>query len=259
MSTNHTENLIRYTQTGTGPCLIFLPGLGLNFHIFDPLITHLKSNFQCISLEFSGNLPKGKKRNCSILSLAKETYALLELNKWQPYAVIGHSLGGFVALRMALLFSQSVPRLVLLSSASHGDPSLIERFLSRHGRISSKKLLRRNMEMCVTDAFSQSEQFEKLYAVQAARSGSGKCFVPLLRGAATFSIDSELSHLLCDTLILAGDDDAIVPTAQTHQLAATITNAQSIVLPGVGHLPQVEAPQQTAAHIQHFLTGKPLN
>ena len=56
-------------------------------------------------------------------------------------------------------------------------------------------------------------------------------------------------------LVITGDDDRIVPTAQSIKLAAALPNAELVVVPACGHLPHEECPQAVLDAIQTFLAG----
>jgi pimeloyl-ACP methyl ester carboxylesterase len=55
------------------------------------------------------------------------------------------------------------------------------------------------------------------------------------------------------TLILWGSEDRLVPVRLGRRLAATMPRAELVVLPGVGHVPQFEVPEETRRLVQRFL------
>jgi pimeloyl-ACP methyl ester carboxylesterase len=61
--------------------------------------------------------------------------------------------------------------------------------------------------------------------------------------------------LTLPVLVITGDDDRIVPTADSVRLAGELPNAELVVIPGCGHIPQEECPQAVLDAIQTFLDG----
>jgi pimeloyl-ACP methyl ester carboxylesterase len=247
-----TYSRINSRVRGTGPALLLLPGLGLNLHIFDPLVTILEKQYQCVCIDFSGDVPMPEANTCSIRSLALEIHTWLQEKEIAPDCVIGHSLGGFIAMELALAAPDIVPALVLISSTSRGDDSLLELFIPPRP-LSAKKMLIRNMELSVYKPFRKTPAFKEAVANQSKYPGNGKCFMSLLRAATTFNIGDALREIECPTMILCGRQDTIVSPTRANALLGAIPSNMMICLEKVGHLPQLEAPEQTAVGIQSFL------
>lgn len=252
MSEPTDTSRIRSKVSGEGSVLLLLPGLGLNVHIFDELVAKLESDYQCICLDFSGDVEGPAARDCSIDSLTEEVRAWLEENDISPHCVIGHSLGGCIGMKLAIQYPDLVSSLVLISTAAQGDASVFELFMPPN-LMSQEELLRRNIEMSVSPSFRNTEAFERIIASQSRFPGTGKCFMPVLRSVSTFDITKSLRRIECPTLIIGGREDAMITPQLSAQLAAGIRASIMITFEKVGHLPQVEVPDQTAVGILSFL------
>ena len=66
-----------------------------------------------------------------------------------------------------------------------------------------------------------------------------------------------LLYLQAPTLVITGESDVVVEPASARKLAAAIPGAKLIVYPHVGHLPQIEIPQRSAAAAAAFLRTRP--
>ena len=66
-----------------------------------------------------------------------------------------------------------------------------------------------------------------------------------------------LLYLRAPTLVITGESDVVVEPASARKLAAAIPGAKLIVYPHVGHLPQIEIPQRSAADAAAFLQSRP--
>jgi pimeloyl-ACP methyl ester carboxylesterase len=69
-------------------------------------------------------------------------------------------------------------------------------------------------------------------------------------------LSRRLEELRLPVLVITGDDDRIVPTAESLRLAEEIPGAQLAVIPDCGHVPQEECPQRFLQAVQGFLAGK---
>jgi pimeloyl-ACP methyl ester carboxylesterase len=67
-----------------------------------------------------------------------------------------------------------------------------------------------------------------------------------------------LAELDLPVLVIAGDDDRVVPTAESIRLAEELPNAQLVVIPACGHVPQEECPQAVLDAVQTFLSSLPV-
>jgi len=76
-------------------------------------------------------------------------------------------------------------------------------------------------------------------------------FHPTLFGQAT---SQALRDVHVPTLVLHGENDPLVEPASAHKFVAAIAGARLILYPNVGHLPQIEIPQRSAADVAEFLT-----
>jgi pimeloyl-ACP methyl ester carboxylesterase len=66
-------------------------------------------------------------------------------------------------------------------------------------------------------------------------------------------LDAQLKNVRAPTLVVTGDDDRIVPTAQSIRLAAELPNAELVVIPSCGHVPQEECPQAFLNAVMDYL------
>jgi pimeloyl-ACP methyl ester carboxylesterase len=66
-----------------------------------------------------------------------------------------------------------------------------------------------------------------------------------------------LGTIKVPTLVLHGENDVLIEPASAHKFAAAIPGAKLITYPRVGHLPQIEIPQRSAADVAAFLEAQP--
>ncbi len=108
---------LEFHRVGEGPTLFFIHGLGSNRHCWKDTIEQLKKDYHCVTLDLYGH---GNNRNVpehiTVESTADEIAQMMKEVKWKPSALIGHSLGGMIALMLELKNPQLSEKLVLLDT-----------------------------------------------------------------------------------------------------------------------------------------------
>lgn len=153
-----------------------------------------------------------------------------------PVRLVGHSLGGLAALRVAVRRPELVSRLALVAPA--GVPP-------DHGPVGYALPLLREVA-------GASPSFLRLLALDALRTGPRA----LLRAAWELlgeDVRGELGQVRAPTLLLWGERDALVPAAFADAFTAGIPHARLVLIGGAAHVPMLERPGETASALLDFL------
>jgi len=153
-----------------------------------------------------------------------------------PLDVIGHSLGGLIALELAARHPSLVRRLVLM------DVPAVPAAATAGARLAA---LRR--PGVLADARSIG------VVVMAVASANPVHLLGATRASLASDLAAQAAAVQCPTLVLWGEFDAIVPLEVGHRLAELIPSARFEVLAGTGHQPQWEAPDAFHAAVRAFL------
>jgi pimeloyl-ACP methyl ester carboxylesterase len=186
-----------------------------------------------------------------------------------PDAVlVGNSAGGTVAAETALAYPDRVRALILVDAAIYtggGSPAWVRPLLNtpQMGRLGP--LLARGIQSWGRD-FGRSawhdpskipsdywEHYERPLQAQHWDRGLWQ----LTRSSRPSTVPDRLDDLTMPVLVITGDDDRIVPTEQSVQLAAALPNAELVVIPACGHVPQEECPAPWLAAVETFLNSLP--
>jgi poly(3-hydroxyoctanoate) depolymerase len=254
---------LRTSVRGWGPPLLLITGLGASLDLGAPFERALAARgVQVISFDAPGvGRSTAYRRPRRIRGVARTVEGMLDALGYGRVDVLGVSLGGVIAQQLAHQAPQRVRRLVLAATAA-GVPGL-------GGVPGSPRVL---LALATPRRYHSPDYYRRvagaLYGGQARRDpdallhGSIARFseAPSLRGylAQLYAISfwtglPWLWRLPQPTLVLAGDDDPIVPLVNGRILARCIPHARLHVVRGGGHLFLLEQPAAMAAAVAGFL------
>lgn len=250
---------VEYEDTGgTGKPLLLLHTLLADRSVYDRVIPHLADEWRVISPNFPGYGKSAGTIDGRIEAYADFVAAFLDALGLAKVDLLGNGFGGFVAQSMALHHPAYIDRLMLVDTApAFPDPAKIPL------RGLQAKVLADGMSG-VLDA-AMLRMFPPSY-IEAApdviaerRAALSKADPALFANAcgALAALDHvpHLGKIAHRTLVLVGLEDQTTPPALSHQLAQGIPGATLAELAGVGHCPQVQAPEAFLAEIRAFLAA----
>jgi pimeloyl-ACP methyl ester carboxylesterase len=180
--------------------------------------------------------------------------------------VVGHSMGGAVAQRLAAQHPELVDRLVLVASVNAGERRAWERARRRlRGMRIAGPVVERNpfvvrsairvaLRVMVHDPRQVTREMVDGYTAGLARPGTARCMVQMARCAFDEEI-LDLGSLHLPTLVISGASDRAVPPEIGDAIAQGLADARHVVLPDTGHLVPEEAPGRLHALLEAFLSG----
>jgi pimeloyl-ACP methyl ester carboxylesterase len=117
----HAGCRFSYQIRGEGPPVIFIQGLSIHGGAWAPQIDALAAHYECLSFDNRGvgrSQPLGAR--LTIEQMAADTFALMDAENWPSAHLVGQSLGGLIALQMALSARHRMRSLSLLCSFPRG-------------------------------------------------------------------------------------------------------------------------------------------
>jgi poly(3-hydroxyalkanoate) depolymerase len=254
---------LRTSVRGSGRPLLIITGLGASLDLAEPFERELTARgMQAISFDAPGvGQSTAYRRPRRMPGLARTVDRMLQALGYDQVDVLGVSLGGVIAQQLAHQAPQRVRRLVLAATG----PGL-------GGVPGSPRVL---LALATPRRYYQPDYYRRiagrLYGGEARRDpdallhGSVARFIqgPSIRGylGQLYAIGGWtslpwLGRLQQPTLVLAGDDDPIVPLANGRILARCIPHARLHIVRGGGHLFLLERPAQLAAVVADYLTAE---
>ncbi len=265
----------RYRMAGSGPALILLHGVTCSSATWDEIIPALAKHFTVIAPDLLGHGDSAKPTTeyssgeyaCYVRDL------LLELGHTRV-TLVGHSLGGGVAMQFSYQFPEMTERLVLVSSgglgrelhailrmaALPGAEALLGLGSRLHGLVDGgARLLGRLGLRAGTDLREVWRGFGTL-----ADADTRRAFFNTMRtkvdvgGQRASAVDRLYLAAQMPTLIVWGDSDRIIPVSHAEAAHAGIEGSRLDVFPGAGHFPYLDDPERFVVVLVDFVrTTKP--
>ena len=240
-----------------GPPIVLLHGLGSSSADWRYQRSALGAAYRVIipDLRGHGRSPRGFGP-LTAETLAADVAALLHALRVPPAHVVGLSLGGCVALALALDHPARVRSLTLVNTFARlpiAGPRGALRGLARLGLLACAPM-RVVAAHVARGLFPRPDQRELyLAAVASLAANPRRTYLASLRGLASFDVRQRLGDVRCPTLVVAGDRDATVPLASKRLLQQSIPGAELIVVEDSGHLTPCDQPDGFNALLLSFL------
>ena len=180
--------------------------------------------------------------------------------------LVGNSAGGTVALYTALRYPERVKALILVDPAIYsggGSPAWLRPILTspqgrRLGPLFSRAIKNWGYQFGQSAWHDPSKFTDKIWAgsskpLQAENWDRG--LWEFTQASRPLGLPERLGELSVPVLVITGDDDRIVPTEQSIQLAGEIPGAELVVIPNCGHVPHEECPEAVLAAVDKFLSN----
>lgn len=247
---------VHYAEQGdlAGEPIVFIHGWPDSWFSFSRVLAHLPTRCHAFAFDQRGFGDSERPACCyGIDDLAADVVAFLDAVGIERASVIGHSLGSFVARRMAELQPERVVRLVLIGSAVRAANEVV-------GEVQA---LVRTLQDPVPAQFAREFQASTAYAslpeaffdriVTESLKLPARLWREVLNGVVAFDDAADLGQIAAPTLLLWGERDALFPREEQERLVVEIPDTRLIVYPQTGHCPNWERPQRVAGDVDAFM------
>lgn len=258
--TLHIEGrAVRYLAIGTGDVpAVFIHGFGADLESWmfnQPVIGETRATY-AIDLPGHGGSAKQVTQGHPG-ALAAEVRATLDALHLDRVHLVGHSLGAVIATLIAVADPDRAASLTLIAPAGMGeeiDTDFLDGFIAAGRRKELKPLLQRlvaDEDAITRDMIDAVIRYKRIDGVADAlatiRDGL------LDGGAQAISLRERVGALAVPVQVIWGERDRIIPARQSDGLDAL--GATLHILPGVGHMPHMEAAAQVNAALTDFIAG----
>lgn len=249
---------------GEGPVLLLLHGTGAATHSWRDLAPMLAKTHTIVAPDLPGHgftAAPSVPTDFALPNVARGVAALLDALKLTPHAIIGHSAGAAIAVRMALDGVAAPHGLVglnaallpfpgplgpwapLLARTLFYNPFSLRLFAHRASRPGAVAELLRNTGSTL-DAEGVS-LYERLFRSE----GHLESTVALMAHWDLTTLKKDLPHLRAPLSLIVGDKDRAVPPDDAYHVQRLVKQTHIAIAPGLGHLAHEEDPESIAAQI----------
>jgi pimeloyl-ACP methyl ester carboxylesterase len=245
--------------------MVLLHGTSASLHTWEPWVRGLQAQRRVITLDLPGFGLTGPRADGDYRGDADARFVLRVLDTLQVRHVVlvGHSLGGEVAWRLATLAPERVQRLVLIDATGlpvegrtvplgwrlarlPGLGWLLESVLPR-------ALVVQGLVQTYADPARVTDEVVDRYYDLTLREGNRRALIERLRQYAWGADADRVRRVTQPTLILWGGRDRLIPPAAGQEFQRRIAGSVLHVLADLGHAPQEEDPAASLAVLQSFL------
>src|SRR5918994_6523731 len=262
---------IAYKRFGQGKPILFISGTSQTKDAWEPtLLSELAAatNHTVIVFDNRGiGETTVRTKPFSIEQFANDTAGLLDALHVEKADVFGASLGSFIAQELTLNYPQKVDRLVLHAGYCGGNEAVYAsgQALETIMTLSSPQILRNmtaeEQAMILAQIMFPPEwlnQHPEILntVIQLAPSRSASPEIIQQQGFASGTWKGScdrLSGITQPTLLIVGDQDLLIPSANSVMMSQRIPNSHLVIIEGTGHGAMLQVPNEFTAHVQNFL------
>jgi 3-oxoadipate enol-lactonase len=229
--------------------IVLLAGFALSKSMWDEQTAALSQTHRIVRPDLRG-MGKSSTPDGPYLmeTLAADVASVLDACGIERATIVGHSLGGYVSLAFARMFSERVTRLALACSRIDADTPEIARWrYELAGRIEESGSMQPVVDaylyklVAPETAANDPALIERLreMLMQTPPAGAAE----MLRGMAErVASDDIAGDLEMPVLVIGGAFDALIPSVKTDEAAAAFPHAELVICEGSGHMPMLERP-----------------
>jgi pimeloyl-ACP methyl ester carboxylesterase len=254
------SSTIFYREFGdaTAPPLFLIHGLYSDSTSVEPLAVVLAARFRVIAPDMLGHGRSSRPDHFSLADQGRTVNHLIGALGYASSAVVGVSMGSYVAAQAAILEPARTSRLVLVVPKAHGTTSSVAAYAARQGidlrTVAPEQMLALMAGALWSPATSEERRNEIMAAMpadQVVLTAEEQAAVE--RSLANFDLRPDLPKVTAPTLVISGRADGLNPPEAGEELAKLIPNAQFTVYESAGHMLTAEEPARLIADITAFV------
>lgn len=240
--------------------LLFLHGLTFDTRMWTDQVAALCKKYRCINMDFRGHgRSSTTESEYSLEQFAEDVYGLMKELGIEQAHVAGLSMGGMVAVRLALAHPEVVRSLMLLDTSARPEQAERAPQYETMARISREQGPEAIMQGVIPIFFSQAfieGQPQKLEAFkeQFRSLNPEGVYRATLAVTRRRDICEEIKSIRVPTLVIVGKEDLAMPVREAETIQRQIAGSRLEKIAGAGHMTPIEQPEKVTAIIEEFLS-----
>ncbi len=246
---------LRYLDRGNGPCLLLVHGLGASHTDWQKQFDFFARVFRVIVPDLRGHGDSESEGPYNVDRLATDLAQLMDVLKIGAFFVIGHSMGGAVAMQLALYKPERVMKLVLADTLPSFVPNTLRKRLMLWTRLATMRLLGPEAiaKRMAQQMFPNPEQeaLRELLLLRTNRTPK-KVYLTLLKSLSKWTVADRLSWLTMPVFVVVGELDYFLPE-EAQAFADTLPDGRCRIIEGAHHHLPLEKPEDFNRITMDFL------
>lgn len=241
------------------PPLLLIHGFASSIYTFHSIIPLLTDYFSVVAIDLPG-FGRSEKSSSFVYSFqnyAKVVAGCIDYFKLQDVIIVGHSMGGQIALYTTKIIPEQVKKLVLISSSGYlkkANKALIYcTYLPFFRYFVKKRVNRKEVREHLQNVFYNhkliTDNYIEEYGKPLKERGFYTALIRLLRYREGDLSSDDLKDIHTPILLLWGKEDQVVPVDVGHKLVNDLPNAQLVTYEKTGHLITAERPDEVIKQI----------
>ena len=253
---------VRDSGPKTTPAVILLHGFGASLHTWEPWAAALSADHRVIRLDLpgSGLSPPDATGDYTDARSLQLVIALMDQLGVARASFIGHSMGGRIAWWVASHRPDRVEKLVLVAPDGFASPGFeygkapaVPAPLTLMRYALPEALLRMSLKPAYANPAVLTDDMSTRYHDLLLSPGARDAMLARMRQTVLTDPVPWLKKITAPTLLLWGEQDAMIPLANSADYLKAIPHAEIVALPGIGHIPHEEDPARALRAVQAFL------
>ena len=260
---------LHFTTSGRGPDVLLIHGWASSGAMWTPLMDGLRQDFHCIAVDLIGFGDSPRPEPHHELDIAMHLQSLIafcERRHLRPRAVIGHSMGGMLSLKLAQAQPDLMDQLVLLAPVVRGRigklvelDKLVTSDVGDYAIQRSEalwKLVQSDMVDVIAPLLGRpgmADEHSILRIRQDVKRSHWRAAVHGIRSIARENLGPHLSEIKQPTLVIVGSRDQTVPPEEGKYAAEHLPQAELLELAGLSHQVLDESPRRVVDAVRQFL------
>lgn len=243
---------LAYARRGKGAPLVLLHGFPLDHHLWDEVTPLLQDTFDLILPDLRGF---GESTTVdtpyTMDDYASDIAGLLDQLGIQKAGIVGHSMGGYVALAFARLYPERVSGFGLVSSQALADPPDRKEGRYKSAADVAEKGIGGVVE-AMTPKFTSDSRLQAVARASMEKQQPAAYIGALKAMAERMDATPLLNTFKFPVAIVHGDADALIPIDRAREVRDAVPHSHYVELKGVGHVPMLESAKETAEALKRL-------
>ena len=252
---------IYWDEQGSGEPILLIMGLGVTSHMWHRTRPVLAGRFRTLALDNRGvgrsDVPCGPY---PIPLMAADAAAVLDAAGVERAHIFGVSMGGMIALELALQYPKRV-RSLILGCTSAGGPTAVRaekdarQMLMSRAEMTTEQALEAPVPF-IYDSATARERIAEDVAIRRRWFPRPEAYNAQLEGILAWESYSRLAEIEVRTLVIHGESDRLVPPGNARLIAARVPGAKLVMIPHASHIFATDQPDLAHEAILSFLANQ---